>query len=160
MLAAKFCWRTSAKILFPYPRTKKQIYSIPKGIHFHYNNTKRSLGFHGNILEVRRYFHLRCVQTHFFFLKKKILLFWTVMSGSLSTASGPILSAAYCRSLIWDGSRMGCKGPGSFLLLRIVTCHRAGCWERKCHTLTLSAPAMPWKQLAPAWGATNYFTPG
>lgn len=127
MLAAEFSWCMSVKITFPYPSTKKQVYSIPKGIYFHYNNTKQSLGFHGNILEVRRYFHLRCVQTHFFLILKKFLLFWTVMSGSLSTASGPILSAAYCRSLIWDGSRMGCKGPGSFLLLRIVTCHRAGC---------------------------------
>lgn len=71
MLAAEFSWRMSAKITFPYPSTKKQVYSIPKGIYFHYNNTKRALGFHGNILEVRRYFHLRCVQTHSFFILKK-----------------------------------------------------------------------------------------
>lgn len=161
MLTAEFCWRLSAKITFPYPRTKKQeVYSILNHVYFHCDNTKWSLGFHGNILEVRRYFHLRCVQTHFLFLKKKILLFWTVVSGSLPTANGPILSAAYCRSLIWDGSRMGCKGPGIFLLLHIVTCHRTGCWERKCHTLPLAAPAKPGKQLARAWGATNYFTPG
>lgn len=126
MLAAKFCWRTSAKILFPYPRTKKQIYSIPKGIHFHYNNTKRSLGFHGNILEVRRYFHLRCVQTHFFFLKKKNSLVlnrhvWISFYSKWAYSVGCLLSES---DLGWQPD--GLQGPWQLSI--VAHCHMPQGW--------------------------------
>lgn len=140
LLTAEFSWHMLAKITFSYHRTKKQVYSIPKGIHFHClnNNTKWPLGFHGNTLKVKRYFHLRCVQAHFFL--KRFLLFWTVIFGSVSTASGPILSPAHCQSMIWDGSWMGCN-----------------CWTLS-HTTALSVEkgnATPWlSQPQPSLGSS------
>lgn len=76
LLTAEFSWHMLAKITFSYHRTKKQVYSIPKGIHFHClnNNTKWPLGFHGNTLKVKRYFYLRCVQVHFFLKKISLVL--------------------------------------------------------------------------------------
>ena len=149
MLAAEVCWRTSAKIWFPYPRTKKQIYSVPKGIHFHYNNTKRSLGFHGNILEVRRYFHLRCVQAHFFFLKKNYLFLnrnvWISFYSKWAYSVGCLLSES---DLGWQPD--GLQGPWQLSI--VAHCHMPqGLLLRKemSHLDSLS-PSHAWKQLAPA----------
>lgn len=159
MLAAEFSWRMSAKITFPYPSTKKQVYSIPKGIYFHYNNTKRALGFHGNILEVRRYFHLRCVQTHSFFILKKFLLFWTVMSGSLSTASSYSVGCLLSESdLGWQldglqGSRQlsivaHCHMPQGWLLRKemshLDSLSPSQAWETACTDLRSHKLLYPW----------------
>lgn len=157
LLTAEFSWHMLAKITFSYHRTKKQVYSIPKGIHFHClnNNTKWPLGFHGNTLKVKRYFYLRCVQVHFF-LKKDFSCFELSYLDLFLQQVGLFCLLHTVR--VWFGMAAGwvAMAPGSFQLLDIVTYHSTVCWERKCHTLTFSAPAKPGKQLAPAWGATNY----
>lgn len=146
MLTAEFCWRLSAKITFPYPRTKKQeVYSILNHVYFHCDNTKWSLGFHGNILEVRRYFHLRCVQTHFLFLKKKNSLVldcrvWISSYSKWAYSVGCLLSES---DLGWQPD--GLQGPRHLSI--VAHCHMPQDWllRKKMSHLASCSPSQAWE---------------